>query len=145
MCVTTTWARSSGPIPSSASPSPTASRDRLGPVSTSAGSSPWRRYADVTISRPSILVSIPLMAGAAWKVTFTGPVYGRRHDDDPNRASVPRGSVRPERRTNVIMVSVNVVVLAGRLSDAPELKTMPSGDQVARFRLAIPEEGKRLL
>ena len=43
------------------------------------------------------------------------------------------------------MVSVNVVVLAGRLSDAPELKTMPSGDQVARFRLAIPEEGKRLL
>jgi single-strand DNA-binding protein len=42
------------------------------------------------------------------------------------------------------MVSVNVVVLAGRLSDAPELKTMPSGDQVARFRLAIPEEGKRL-
>lgn len=43
------------------------------------------------------------------------------------------------------MVSVNVVVLAGRLSDAPELKTMPSGDQVARFRLAIPEEGRRLL
>ena len=43
------------------------------------------------------------------------------------------------------MVSVNVVVLAGRLSDAPELKTMPSGDQVARFRLAIPETGKRLL
>jgi single-strand DNA-binding protein len=43
------------------------------------------------------------------------------------------------------MISVNVVVLAGRLSDAPELKTMPSGDQVARFRVAIPEEGKRLL
>ena len=37
------------------------------------------------------------------------------------------------------MVSVNVVVLAGRLSDAPELKTMPSGDQVARFRLSIPD------
>jgi single-strand DNA-binding protein len=43
------------------------------------------------------------------------------------------------------MVTVNVVVLAGRLSDAPELKTMPSGDQVARFRVSIPEEGKRLL
>jgi single-strand DNA-binding protein len=43
------------------------------------------------------------------------------------------------------MVSVNVVVLAGRLSDSPELKTMPSGDQVARFRLAIPEENRRLL
>jgi single-strand DNA-binding protein len=43
------------------------------------------------------------------------------------------------------MVSVNVVVLAGRLSDAPELRTMPSGDQVARFRLAIPEEGRRVL
>ena len=28
------------------------------------------------------------------------------------------------------MVAVNVVVLAGRLSDAPEVKVMPSGDQV---------------
>jgi len=43
------------------------------------------------------------------------------------------------------MVSVNVVVLAGRLSDAPEVKTMPSGDQVARFRLAVPEDSRRLL
>ena len=39
------------------------------------------------------------------------------------------------------MVTVNVVVLAGRLSDAPELKPLPSGDQVARFRLHVPEAG----
>jgi single-strand DNA-binding protein len=43
------------------------------------------------------------------------------------------------------MVTVNVVVLAGRLSDAPEVKSMPSGDQVARFRLSVPEDGRRVL
>ena len=43
------------------------------------------------------------------------------------------------------MVAVNVVVLAGRLSDAPEVKAMPSGDSVARFRLQVPEAGKRVL
>ena len=43
------------------------------------------------------------------------------------------------------MVAVNVVVLAGRLSDRPEVKTMPSGDQVTRFRLHVPEAGKRVL
>src|SRR5256885_15870796 len=43
------------------------------------------------------------------------------------------------------MVTVNVVVLAGRLSDAPEIKVMPSGDQVTRFRLHVPEAGKRVL
>jgi single-strand DNA-binding protein len=43
------------------------------------------------------------------------------------------------------MVTVNVVVLAGRLSDAPEVKAMPSGDQVIRFRLQVPEAGKRVL
>lgn len=43
------------------------------------------------------------------------------------------------------MVTVNVVVLAGRLSDAPEVKAMPSGDQVTRFRLQVPEAGKRVL
>jgi single-strand DNA-binding protein len=43
------------------------------------------------------------------------------------------------------MVTVNVVVLAGRLSDSPEVKVMPSGDQVARFRLHVPEAGKRVL
>ena len=43
------------------------------------------------------------------------------------------------------MVTVNVVVLAGRLSDAPEVKAMPSGDQVTRFRLQVPEPGKRVL
>lgn len=43
------------------------------------------------------------------------------------------------------MVAVNVVVLAGRLSDSPEVKSMPSGDQVTRFRLYVPEAGKRVL
>ena len=43
------------------------------------------------------------------------------------------------------MVAVNVVVLAGRLSDEPEVKVMPSGDQVTRFRLHVPEAGKRVL
>ena len=43
------------------------------------------------------------------------------------------------------MVTVNVVVLAGRLSDAPEVKAMPSGDQVTRFRLHVPEAGRRVL
>ncbi len=43
------------------------------------------------------------------------------------------------------MVAVNVVVLAGRLSDAPEVKQMPSGDSVTRFRLHVPEAGRRVL
>jgi single-strand DNA-binding protein len=43
------------------------------------------------------------------------------------------------------MVAVNVVVLAGRVSDEPEVKSMPSGDQVARFRLQVPEAGRRVL
>jgi single-strand DNA-binding protein len=43
------------------------------------------------------------------------------------------------------MVAVNVVVLAGRLSDEPEHKPMPSGDTVTRFRLYVPEAGKRVL
>jgi len=43
------------------------------------------------------------------------------------------------------MVAVNIVVLAGRLSDAPEEKPMPSGDVVTRFRLHVPETGRRVL
>ena len=43
------------------------------------------------------------------------------------------------------MVAVNVVVLAGRLSEAPEVKVMPSGDRVTRLRLFVPEAGKRVL
>jgi single-strand DNA-binding protein len=43
------------------------------------------------------------------------------------------------------MVGVNVVVLAGRLADKPEVKDLPSGDQVTRFRLQVPEAGKRVL
>ena len=35
------------------------------------------------------------------------------------------------------MVAVNVVILAGKLADAPEVKEMPSGDLVARFRLSV--------
>jgi single-strand DNA-binding protein len=43
------------------------------------------------------------------------------------------------------MVTVNVVVLAGRLSADPEFAEVPSGDTVARLRLQVPEAGKRLL
>lgn len=43
------------------------------------------------------------------------------------------------------MVTVNVVVLAGRLSANPEFLEMPSGDTVARLRLQVPEAGKRVL
>ena len=43
------------------------------------------------------------------------------------------------------MVTVNVVILAGRLIEAPDVKEMPSGDLVARFRLSVPEPGKRVL
>jgi single-strand DNA-binding protein len=43
------------------------------------------------------------------------------------------------------MVTVNVVVLAGRLSADPEIAEMPSGDTVARLRLQVPEAGKRVL
>ena len=43
------------------------------------------------------------------------------------------------------MVTVNVVVLAGRLSADPEFAELPSGDTVARLRLQVPEAGKRVL
>jgi single-strand DNA-binding protein len=43
------------------------------------------------------------------------------------------------------MVTVNVVVLAGRLSAAPEFVEMPSGDTVARLRLQVPDERTRVL
>ena len=43
------------------------------------------------------------------------------------------------------MVTVNVVVLAGKLSVDPEFLEMPSGDTVARLRLQVPEAGKRVL
>jgi single-strand DNA-binding protein len=43
------------------------------------------------------------------------------------------------------MVTVNVVLLAGKLSTDPEFVEMPSGDTVARLRLQVPEAGKRVL
>ena len=43
------------------------------------------------------------------------------------------------------MVTVNVVVLAGRLSDVPEEGVRPSGERVTRLRLFVPEAGKRVL
>jgi single-strand DNA-binding protein len=43
------------------------------------------------------------------------------------------------------MLTVNVVVLAGTLSGDPEFLEMPSGDTVARLRLQVPEDGKRVL
>src|SRR5438309_10566167 len=73
---------------------------------------------------------------SATRVAVTSPVY--------------RGHVRPSGYSRVRtregpMVAVNVVVLAGRLSDEPEVKVMPSGDQVTRFRLHVPEAGRRVL
>ena len=43
------------------------------------------------------------------------------------------------------MVSVNVVVLAGRVAAEPVRRTMPSGDEVTELRVSVPEAGKRLL
>jgi single-strand DNA-binding protein len=43
------------------------------------------------------------------------------------------------------MVSVNVVVLAGRVAAEPVRRTMPSGDEVTELRVSVPETGKRLL
>lgn len=43
------------------------------------------------------------------------------------------------------MVSVNVVVLAGRVAADPVRRTMPSGDEVTELRVSAPEAGKRLL
>ena len=43
------------------------------------------------------------------------------------------------------MIAVNVVVLAGRLSADPQFAEMPSGDRVARLRLQVPEDGRRVL
>jgi single-strand DNA-binding protein len=63
-----------------------------------------------------------------------------RRGADVGAASYPR-----DRRKEGTMVAVNVVVLAGRLSDTPQVKTMPSGDSVTRFRLHVPEAGARVL
>src|SRR5918996_3885388 len=87
-----------------------------------------------------MLVSIAWMPGAASNVSTTGPVYRRRAR---SIVSVGTATVRPEGRW--CMVTVNVVVLAGRLSADPEIAEMPSGDTVARLRLQVPEAGKRVL
>jgi single-strand DNA-binding protein len=43
------------------------------------------------------------------------------------------------------VVTVNVVVLAGRVAADPVERQMPSGDAVTEIRLSVPEAGKRLL
>jgi len=43
------------------------------------------------------------------------------------------------------MVTVNVVVLAGKVATEPKARQMPSGDEVTELRLSVPEAGKRLL
>ena len=43
------------------------------------------------------------------------------------------------------MVTVNVVVLAGRVAADPVNRKLPSGDEVTELRLSVPEAGKRLL
>lgn len=37
----------------------------------------------------------------------------------------------------------NEVVIVGRLSAAPELRELPSGDQLVTFRLVVPRAGRR--
>jgi single-strand DNA-binding protein len=43
------------------------------------------------------------------------------------------------------VVTVNVVVLAGRVAADPVERQMPSGDTVTEIRLAVPEAGRRFL
>ncbi|MBI4260363.1 MAG: single-stranded DNA-binding protein [Actinobacteria bacterium] len=43
------------------------------------------------------------------------------------------------------MVSVNLVVLAGKVSADPLDRQLPSGDEITELRLSVPEPGKRLL
>src|SRR5438309_3987465 len=137
MWVTTMWARSSEPIPSWASPSITFASELEGPVSIRAGSSACSRYADVSWARVAIMVSMATIPVATSTVSATAPKCSAR-----KACQTPRLSSRSKGGT---MVAVNVVVLAGRLSDVPEVKVMPSGDQVTRFRLYVPEAGKRIL
>lgn len=37
----------------------------------------------------------------------------------------------------------NTVVIAGRVSAAPELRELPSGDELVTFRLVVPRAGRR--
>lgn len=43
------------------------------------------------------------------------------------------------------MVTVNVVVLAGKLATDPVERGMPGGETVTELRLSVPDGGKRLL
>ena len=43
------------------------------------------------------------------------------------------------------MVTVNVVVLAGKVAAEPVERQLPSGDEVTELRISVPESGKRLL
>ena len=44
-----------------------------------------------------------------------------------------------------MVVSVNVVVLAGTIAADPVERRMPSGDECTEIRLSVPEAGRRLL
>jgi single-strand DNA-binding protein len=44
-----------------------------------------------------------------------------------------------------VVVTVNVVVLAGTVAADPVERQLPSGDAVTELRLSVPEAGKRLL
>ena len=44
-----------------------------------------------------------------------------------------------------LMVTVNVVLLAGTVSADPVTRRMPSGDEVTELRISVPETGRRLL
>jgi single-strand DNA-binding protein len=48
-------------------------------------------------------------------------------------------------KRRLVVVTVNVVVLAGTIAAEPVERRMPSGDEVTELRLSVPEVGKRLL
>src|SRR5688572_15222175 len=81
---------------------------------------------------------MPRIPGAAWKGSATDRSVPAGHNMSEGAATV-----RSQRGWH--MVTVNVVVLAGRLSADPEFAEMPSGDTVAKLRLQVPEAGKRVL
>jgi single-strand DNA-binding protein len=59
----------------------------------------------------------------------------RRLRTAPSRDVAPEGQDRG--------ATENVVVLVGRVSVPPETRTLPSGDELATFRLVVPRTGPR--
>src|ERR1041385_9239058 len=92
-------------------------------------------------------VSTAVIPGAAGKVvrSVTGRSLAGESAEAISRCRVTPPGYPSTAGKEEPMVAVNVVILAGKLSEAPEVKEMPSGDHVTRFRLSVPESGKRVL